>query len=88
MKKRNCKARIFLDFDDLTLLSLLREGKAHPITDIKKSLNFSHNALRNHVSRLEEEGFIELKRYERDYKKKYLVLTKLGFKLKNLVVHK
>ena len=78
MNKRKARANVILDFDDLILLYLLRDKKSHSITEIKKHLNFSHNALKNHVSRLEEWGMIEMKRYEKNYKKKYLILTKQG----------
>jgi len=80
--KRIGRAATILDLDDYYILEfLIEKNKETSLSEIKKKMNFSHNALIVHMKRLSSYGWIRIWRKEYDHKFKNVEILPKGKKL-------
>lgn len=82
-KKRNARSNVLIDEDDFIILYNLSKCVFMNLSDLKKSLNFSHKGLLIHLNRLISFELITLGRTEPNHKVKFVAITQLGKKIFN-----
>jgi DNA-binding MarR family transcriptional regulator len=83
MEKRNSRADVIIDEDDLVLLFLIPPLPSfQDLSIIKDKMNISHNSLLIHLNRLLAHGLINFGRSNDNYKFKIIHMTTSGEKMR------
>lgn len=89
-RKRSFRSNVIIDVDDWYILRILGHSGLETYTDLptlKKHTNLSDKAIGLHLKRLKTHDFIDIRRSDKNFRAKIVILTKNGRKIVDALVN-